>query len=626
MREVIISETPAVQRIALISMPFLAADRPSIQIGLLASIARQNGFQCDTFHLNLELAAQIPTIYESLCNIRPHMTGEWLFSYAAFCDCDLKDETEYYRDFPDVLNWMERKNLDASVIRRLRHEQLPRFIGTCADMVDWGDYQVVGFSSTFQQNVASLALARAIKSRWPKTVVVFGGANMEGVMGVAYAKAFPFIDHVVTGEGDITFPQLVKALASRGDIRQIDGITWCDDELSVHSTAPAKPFADLDALPVPDYTEYFERYERLGLRPRNGTFHAVTFESSRGCWWGERHHCTFCGLNGQTMRYRVKKPERVKAELKELSRRHGITLFLASDNIMDLRYVKEFFATLEEEKLDFTFWYETKSNLTYEQLRTLRRGGVIYLQPGIESLNSRVLQLMDKGCTMLQNLQTIKWGGYLGMRVLWNLLWGFPGETEKDYAEEYEVLQSLSHFQPPLSVGRIWMERFAPIFSDRQRFPGVIVQPEGSYHHIYPKHLNLNDAAYFFEYELDNTLPNDVHVPTQRWVSKWRSQWLSSSVPTLTYRTIPDMIIIDDKRGDQHGLTMLEEPAASIYTACAISSQSTQNIVELVRKRGHNVSDDRVADIVDGLCDKRLMVTEKGRYLSLAFPANQGWR
>ena len=26
----------------------------------------------------------------------------------------------------------------------------------------------------------------------------------------------------------------------------------------------------------------------------------LLFETSRGCWWGERLHCTFCGLNGTT--------------------------------------------------------------------------------------------------------------------------------------------------------------------------------------------------------------------------------------------------------------------------------------------------------------------------------------
>ena len=53
-------------RVALVCMPFSAADRPSIQIGLLAAIARQAGFEADTCHLNLELAARIPDAYEGL--------------------------------------------------------------------------------------------------------------------------------------------------------------------------------------------------------------------------------------------------------------------------------------------------------------------------------------------------------------------------------------------------------------------------------------------------------------------------------------------------------------------------------------------------------------------------------
>ena len=79
--------------------------------------------------------------------------------------------------------------------------------------MDWGRYSVVGFSSTFQQNVASLALARRIKERFPMVKVVFGGANFEGEMGPEYVRAFPFIDYAVVGEGDMAFPALLRNIA-----------------------------------------------------------------------------------------------------------------------------------------------------------------------------------------------------------------------------------------------------------------------------------------------------------------------------------------------------------------------------------------------------------------------------
>ena len=57
--------------------------------------------------------------------------------------------------------------------------------------IDWSAYDVVGFTSTFQQNVASLALARAIKEEHPRVTTLFGGANFDSVMGLEYLRVFP---------------------------------------------------------------------------------------------------------------------------------------------------------------------------------------------------------------------------------------------------------------------------------------------------------------------------------------------------------------------------------------------------------------------------------------------------
>ena len=44
----------------------------------------------------------------------------------------------------------------------------------------------------------------------------------------------------------------------------------------------------------------------------------LLFETSRGCWWGAKSHCTFCGLNGETMAFRSKSPRRALDELEQL--------------------------------------------------------------------------------------------------------------------------------------------------------------------------------------------------------------------------------------------------------------------------------------------------------------------
>ena len=165
----------------------------------------------------------------------------------------------------------------------------------------WG--AVVGFSCTFQQTVASFALARRLKARFPELVTVFGGASFDGEMGVELARSVDCVDFAVSGEADASFPALLRALATGGDPAAVPGVI---SRATV--TAPEPPPGSLDDLPVPDYGEYFERAERLKLLQRGARHQAwIPFESARGCWWGAKHHCTFCGLNGTAMRFQIGK-------------------------------------------------------------------------------------------------------------------------------------------------------------------------------------------------------------------------------------------------------------------------------------------------------------------------------
>ncbi len=88
---------------------------------------------------------------------------------------------------------------------------MPAFLDECMDAFDMARYDVVGFTTTFEQNLASLSLARMVKERYPEKVVVFGGANCDGVMGVELHRSFPWIDYVVSGEADLVFPRLGRS-------------------------------------------------------------------------------------------------------------------------------------------------------------------------------------------------------------------------------------------------------------------------------------------------------------------------------------------------------------------------------------------------------------------------------
>jgi len=613
-------------RLALVCLPFATAKRPSVQIGLMRAIAEQAAFSVDSYHLNLDLAARLtPEIYHLLSIHRGNMTAEWLFSIAAFGDETNNDDDAYFTEFPGEIKWVEEVGKDASYLSKLRHEILPQYIEDCLTMVDWRRYHVVGFTSTFQQNVASLALARRIKEYHPSVKIVFGGANFEDEMGPEYVRAFPFIDYAVVGEGDITFPALLRYLAANEQPQDLPGLVMRVDG-GVKFCGQAPPVHDMDALPTPNYNEYFERVEQLGLE------HAqlIPFESSRGCWWGQKHHCTFCGLNGLGMRFRSKSPKRVFDELSELSRNYRITFFAATDNILDMKYVKDFFSTIQETKTDYHFFYEVKANLSREQIHEMYQGGVRWIQPGIESMSSHVLNLMRKGCTMLQNVRLLKWCYYYKIRVSWNLIWGFPGETEEDYVQELEVLKLLSHLQPPITTTGVWLERFSPYFSNRELFPIHDVHPGKSYSYVYPAHVDLDKIAYFFDYQMDDTVSENVHQKAVEWVKEWQTRSGSKTPDTLFYRRTSDRLFIDDNRGrgsNRRGTYTFEGPMALIYEYCSETMRTVSQVAEWLQTSIADVyyPDSEVSRALETFCQYGLMLTEDGKYLSLAVPVNPNW-
>lgn len=617
--------TEAAFRVALVCMPFASAAMPSIQVGLLTAVAEQAGFSTDAYHFTLDLADRIgPDAYELLCGHRGRMTGEWLFSTAAFGSEVSHDDEEYLRAFPEELQWMcESAGLSARQLSTLRHETLPRFIDDCSRVVDWGAYGVIGFTSTFQQNVASLALARRIKQLWPGVHIVMGGANMEDVMGAEYVRVFPFIDYAVVGEGDMVFPELLRALAD-GCRPSVRGVLQ-RSECGAVTGEQAAPVTDLNALPFPKYDEFYQRAETLGLEP----LPRLPFESSRGCWWARKSQCTFCGLNGLGMSYRAKSAGRLLSELNELGRRYGVRQFDATDNILFPRHIGDVFGTIAQEKTDFEFFYEVKSNLTRDQLRSLHRGGVRRIQPGIESLSTHVLALMKKGATMLQNVRLLKWSRYYRIRVNWNVLTGFPGETSDDYRRQLRVLKQISHLEPPSGVSRIWLERFSPYFVDAASYPIHDVRPEASYAFVYPPHVDLTKAAYFFDYTMDDTVaPQELHS-TDDWIAEWRRSWsAAAATDTLTYAKTSDGIVVTDRRGRERPLEYTFDGAlGAMVEQC---SDTFRSVSELSQQLAASIPDrelepDEVRGALDELCRVGLMVSEDGHYLSLALPINPNW-
>ena len=134
------------------------------------------------------------------------------------------------------------------------------------------------------------------------------------------------------------------------------------------------------------------------------------------------------------------------------------------DNILDMTYFNTVLPKLEESGCDLRIQCEVKSNLRVDQMRQLVRSGIVQVQPGIESLSGHVLRIMDKGVSGCQNVRFLRDASSLGITVMWNYLYGFPGESDADYLQVIDQMPALHHLPPMDGADRIALERFSPYF------------------------------------------------------------------------------------------------------------------------------------------------------------------
>jgi len=613
--------------VLLVSMPMAPVVQPSLGLALLKGTLPPGTAKAVYFGLTFARRIGRP-LYHWISDHLPFATtlaGEWMFRPALYPGRP-EDPRRYLDEvlLRNTAGWLadrgdERANFallpDGLVEDMLAARELADgFVDWCAGEVLAHRPKVVGLTSVFQQQAASLALARRLKALSPATRIVLGGANCEGAMGLAAVRAFDCVDAVVSGEGEVILPRLVESWLEGRPIDDLQGV-YTRTSPAVRERAPAPPNAPsprhLDDLPYPDYDDFFAQFAAAGFF--EGRQSRLLFETSRGCWWGERKHCTFCGLNGANMAYRSKSAERALDELRALTRRYPGRAVSTVDNILDMDYFKSFLPRLAEERVPVELFYEVKSNLRKDQIRLLRAAGVTSIQAGVESFSDPVLRLMGKGVKGLQNIRLLKWCRELEVWPYWNLLWGFPGEPPEEYARMAELIPKLHHLPPPLAMSPIFVERFSPNFFRSAEMGLADVRPMPAYRHIYDlPDEELEEMAFFFDHGYRE--PQDVagYVrPVKQRMFEW---WDFYGTGTLAVIDRGDHLLICDTRpAAVDSLTVLAGPAREVYLACDDIAT-----VESLERQGGGLSRRQVEDILMPLADKGLLLREGETVLALA--------
>jgi ribosomal peptide maturation radical SAM protein 1 len=512
-------------KLLLVNMPFSDLALPSIALTQLKSIVEKkfrDRMSAEVIYLNHDFAKYLGLQFynyltESLDSLNTGL-GDWFFRQDAFPELPNNTEEYFRRYFP--ARTPESEKLKDWVIQR--RAGLDSFVDQMIKTYGLDSADIVGFTSMFMQNAACFAMARKLKALNPSLLTVIGGANCEFPMGGIIAERVDCIDFVFSGPALKSFPEFLERYLNGSGLSSHNPIRGVFTKGCVPKERGPQTIGD--ELSIDDVVELdYEVFLRtLDYNFPNGEIKPVLpFETSRGCWWGERAHCTFCGLNGVSMGYRAMSPDRAIEQFNKFFRYSGrVSKLSAVDNILPKSYLKDVLPYLETPP-DMEIFYEVKADLSEEDISTLSLARVNRIQPGIESLATSTLKLMKKGTTVFQNLALLKRCALYGIQPVWNLLVGFPGETEAVYKRYMETLPLVFHLPPPSGVYPVRFDRFSP-YHDRAQDYGLDLHPLDFYSLIYPFNAaDFNDFAYYF---VDRNIQAEYFITVAQWLGKLRSQ------------------------------------------------------------------------------------------------------
>ena len=618
-----------VRKVVLVSMPWGALG-PSLQLGILASICHEENVSVATVHASLEMAAIIGSAAAlKLGSDRWYCAvSEHLFACNLFGPQKL-DSNRFLRKWCHRMAPKTKAASDETIgsyefFIRLRDKVIPAFLGKTLHRVLEEKPSVVGFTSTFNQVMSSLALAKQIKDACPNIQIVLGGGSFHGEMGLEYHRALPSaVDHVFTGEAEDSFREYLRRWLSGKPTRGIPGVTYRANG-EVH-WIPGQPLADLNQSPAPDYDGFFREISRLpkkaGADLRWIDF--VPFESARGCWWGHKRRCAFCGLHSEAIPFREKDVDRVVSDIVLLSAKHHLLRLRAADLVITRKSRKVLFQKLKDLDLGIELFYEVRCDLSKEEISLMKDAGVVVVQPGIESLSTEFLRLLRKGSDGIHNVQFLRWCREYNVDARWNLLAGLPGDKAEWYLNEQAFFPKISHLQPPKSNARIEMHRYSPLYEARNSPEISEWDVRFDYQNNFPRGLvDPKKIGYCFEYKSPTKTPEKMYARTRRKAfQKWRQDFSHGSI--CFYTLGPGFVWITDRRpgiadpGNKVRLLYLEGLAKDILLL-ADKIQSVSNLRKLLQPLyPSEVGRNEVEEAVDEMVEDNLMMRERDFVLTL---------
>ncbi len=321
----------------------------------------------------------------------------------------------------------------------IRRKALPmdkHIYEACARHILQFEPDLAAFSVQCTTYPPAVRIAGELKKLNPALKIVFGGHNASCVDELTLSR-FDFIDAIVRGEGEITFPELVRAFEGQLPLASIDGITFRTLDRIVRN--PDRELIEkLDSLPVSDYTfvpPFHEYRDVCGI-----TRSIAILEVGRGC----PHRCIYCSQSIMwKRRTRTFSTDRVIGEMKNLAENFGAECFLlAFDQFTAKRGFAEQFCTgLIDAGLNHLPWYciSRMDTVDRDLLNLMRKAGCETMCYGIDSGSKKTLAFIHKEIDRDVLFDRVRETTEAGIVPTLSFVIGFPEETRQDLEATLEL-------------------------------------------------------------------------------------------------------------------------------------------------------------------------------------------
>jgi radical SAM superfamily enzyme YgiQ (UPF0313 family) len=236
-----------------------------------------------------------------------------------------------------------------------------------------------------------------------------------------------YVDFLVHGEGEDTLLEIVRKLSMSKKDHSILGSTVIDNNKFYFNED--RPLLDINKLPAPDF-------DKIDL----SWYYRLSFHLSRGCI----ANCKFCDENIYWRRFRIRNPKDVVNEIETQIERYGTKRFFGVDSLLNGSplILNKFCKELIKSKLSIDWEGNLRFDLTNKALLdNLKKAGFIHPFFGLETLNQRILDSMEKRQSINHVIKIIKYCKEIGIPPILYVMIGYPGMT---FREELKVCQKIN--------------------------------------------------------------------------------------------------------------------------------------------------------------------------------------